>query len=223
MSRRPSVVLLVVAIAAGLGLLASRQTGFWPTSAPPAPSKPPALQALTLLPQPRAIPDFSLQQSDGTALDRADLAGHWTLVFLGFTHCPDICPTTLAQLAQAQKAWESIPTATRPRLLFVSVDPQRDTPQRAGAYASGFHPETLAATGNVAALQAFAGSLSLVFMDVPATTGEHAQHGAQPPSVDHSAALAVLDPQSRMAGVITAPLRPQAIADDLRALALRAP
>ena len=97
-----------------------------------------------------------------------ELKGHWTLVFLGFTHCPDVCPTTLAELAEAQKQWAALPEATRPRVLFVSVDPERDTPDRIGEYAHAFHRDTLAATADVPALESFAKSLSMVFAKVPA-------------------------------------------------------
>jgi len=174
----------------------------------------PQLQAVKLFDQPRALPSFSLQQSDQTQLIPGELKGHWTLVFLGFTHCPDVCPTTLAQLAQAQKQWTSLPDSIRPRVLFVSVDPDRDTPDAIGEYAHAFHRDTLAATADIPALEAFARSLSMVFMKVPAPEGSPAEQY----SVDHSASLAVLDPQGRMAGVIVPPLDPKAIASDLSAL-----
>ena len=174
----------------------------------------PQLQAVKLFDQPRALPSFSLQQSDQTQLIPGELKGHWTLVFLGFTHCPDVCPTTLAQLAQAQKQWTSLPDSIRPRVLFVSVDPDRDTPDAIGEYAHAFHRDTLAATADIPALEAFARSLSMVFMKVTAPEGSPAEQY----SVDHSASLAVLDPQGRMAGVIVPPLDPKAIASDLSAL-----
>ena len=208
MFNRTTTVILVLALAAGLGLWAAQR---WLGDRPPAQ---PALQAVRLFDQPRELPPFSLRQSDGTPLVPGELKGHWTLVFLGFTHCPDVCPTTLAELAQAQKQWEALPDATRPRVLFVSVDPDRDTPDRAGEYAHGFHRDTLAATGDVPSLEAFARSLSMVFMKVPAPAGAPADQY----SVDHSASIAVLDPQARMAGVILPPLQPAAIARDLRTL-----
>lgn len=208
MFNRTTLLVLLVAVAAGLGLLASQR---WFA---PQPAGTPALQAVRLFPQPRTLPAFSLAQSDGTRLVPGELAGHWTLVFLGFTHCPDICPTTLAQLSVAQKAWEPLPEGARPRVLFVSVDPDRDTPDRIGQYAHGFHPDTLAATGDIPSLEAFAKSLSLVFMKVPAADGTPADQY----SVDHSAALAVLDAQGRMAGVVQPPFDPNAIAADLAAL-----
>jgi len=211
MFNRTTLVVLVAALAAALAFWAAQHR-----FAAQAPG--PQLQVVRLFEQPRELPAFSLQQSDGTPLVPGELQGHWTLVFLGFTHCPDVCPTTLARLAQAQKSWASLPEATRPRLLFVSVDPDRDTPDRVGEYAHAFHKDTLAATADIPALEAFARSLSLVFMKVPAPAGAPADQY----SVDHSAALAVLDPQARMAGVIQpsgeAGLDAQAIAADLIAL-----
>jgi protein SCO1/2 len=208
MFNRTTAWILVVALAAGIGLWAGNR---W-FSADKAAL--PQTQVVRLFPQPRALPAYSLQQSDGTRLVPGELQGHWTVVFLGFTHCPDICPTTLAELAQAQKRWESLPDSTRPRVLFVSVDPERDSAILAGEYAHAFHRDTLAATGDVPSLEAFARSLSLVFMKVPPEAGAPADRY----NVDHSATLAVLDPQGRMAGIIQPPLVPQAIAADLSAL-----
>lgn len=208
MFNRATVIVLVIALAGGLGLLASQH--FLGREV----RETPALQTVKLFPQPRPLPGFALRQSDGTQLLPGELHGHWTLVFLGFTHCPDICPTTLAELAQAQKQWAGIPEGMRPRVLFVSVDPERDTPARIGEYAHAFHPDTLAATGDLPALSAFARSLSLVFMKSPADEDAPADQY----SVDHSAAIAVLDPKGHMAGVIQPPLDPAAIAADMTAL-----
>ena len=209
MFNRSVVIVLVVALAAGLGLLAGRQL-----FSPGGVAQAPPLATVRLLPEPRPVPDFALAQADGTALVPADLRGHWTVVFLGFTHCPDVCPTTLAELAIAQRQWTSLPAASRPRVLFVSVDPERDTPEATGTYAHHFHPDTLAATGDLAALEAFATSLGMVFMEAPPPEGAPAGQY----SVDHSSTLVLLDPQGRMAGLLRPPLQPDAIAADLLAL-----
>jgi protein SCO1/2 len=209
MFNRTTAYILIAALAAGLGLWAAQH---W--FKPSLPAAPP-LQVVRLFDHSRALPPFSLQQSDHTQLVPGELKGHWTLVFLGFTHCPDVCPTTLAQLAQAQKVWTRLPDSTRPRVLFVSVDPERDTPDAVGEYAHAFHPDTLAATGTIPALEALARSLSLVFMKVPAPAGAPANQY----SIDHSAALALLDPQARMAGMIPPPVDAKAIAADLLVLA----
>lgn len=207
MFNRTTLIILAVALAAGLGLLAAQRLG-------PTPAASPATRAITLFEQPRELPSFDLQQSDGTRLVPGELHGHWTLVFIGFTFCPDVCPLTLSELAKAQKQWEDLPDAVRPRVLFVSVDPERDTPERIGEYAAAFHRDTLAATADIPALEAFTRSLSLVFMKAPGPEGAPADAY----TIDHSGAIAVLDPQARMAGVLQPPLDPDAIAADLRLL-----
>lgn len=222
MFNRTTLLILMAALAAGLGLWAAQVWFAAPMPAMPAAPPPettvPApgridqarLRSVRLFPQVREVPAFSLQQSDGTALTPDELRGHWTLVFLGFTHCPDVCPTTLSDLAQAQKTWADLPTEARPRVLFVSVDPERDTPAKVGEYASFFHADTLAATAPVPALESFAASLGMVFMKVATAAGDY--------SMDHSNVLVVLDPAGRQAGLIRPPLTPADIAADLRLL-----
>ncbi len=208
---------MIAVLAAGAGLWAA-QGLFESNSEAPRPAPMPAVTSITLLPTPRVLPAFSLQQSDGTALTGEELNGHWSVVFMGFTHCPDVCPTTLAQLSAAQKQWAALPEATRPRVLFVSADPDRDTPKITGDYAHAFNADSLAATASVPALEAFARSLSLVFMKSPGSSGR-----ADDYSIDHSATLIVLDPQARMAGVIVPPFDLKAIAADLTALTKASP
>ena len=163
---------------------------------------------------------FGAPRADATATTPgnrmpADLRGRWTVVFLGFTHCPDVCPTTLAELAHAQKQWEALPEARRPRLLFVSVDPERDTPRATGEYAHYFHPDTWAATAAPQPLAHFAQAMGLVYMKVPLEGGDY--------SMDHSATLVVLDPQARQVGLIGPPLAWKDIAADLERLAAESP
>ena len=215
MSTRVITLIVIAALAAGLGLWVSRRHFAAPS---PATANAPAVTSFTRLPEPRTLPAFALQQSDGTPLTADELKGHWTLVFIGFTFCPDICPTTLAELSGAQKQWASIPEATRPRVLFVSADPERDTPELVGQYAHAFHPDSLAATAPLPQMEAFARSLSLVFMKVPGKSGQ-----ADDYTLDHSAAVVLLDPQARMAGVIQPPFDVKAIAADLQALTKAAP
>ena len=216
MFNRRNLLIVIAALAAGLGLWAA-QLAFGPVAPAPAPAaSAPAvsqdqLKAVRLFPSPRALPAFELQQSDGSTLTGAELAGHWTVVFLGFTHCPDVCPTTLTDLAKAQQAWAGLPEGKRPRVLFVSVDPERDTPAKTGEYASYFHGATLAATAPEPALGDFATSLGLVYAKAPgAAEGDY--------SMDHSAALVLIDPAGRQAGLIRPPFVPADIAADLEVL-----
>jgi len=201
---------MVAALAAGLGLYAA-QRYFGPPAPEQASVRAEQLRSVRPISPARVLPPYRLQLSDGTAATPEALQGHWTVVFLGFTHCPDVCPTTLAELAKAQKTWDALPEAIRPRLLFVSVDPERDTPAKTGEYAHYFHPATLAATADAAALAQFTQALGLVYMKMPMGNGDY--------SMDHSATLVVLDPQGRQAGLIRPPLVWKDIATDLRLLA----
>ncbi len=219
MFNRSTLLILMAALAAGLGLWAA-QVVFGPQRAVAAPVEGPALDPATmktvrLFPQLRAVPDFALQQSDGTALSAKELQGRWTIVFFGFTHCPDVCPTTLSELAQVQEQWVGVDPASRPQVLFVSVDPERDTPEKTGEYAAYFHPDTLAATLPEPALQAFANSLGMVYMKVPTEAGDY--------TMDHSTALVLLDPRGRQAGIIRPPFVPADIAADLIELSKATP
>lgn len=221
MFNRTTLLILMAALAAGLGLWAA-QVVFGPqraaTVATPAegPALDPAsMKAVRLFPQVRTVPDFTLMQSDGTALSARELQGRWTIVFFGFTHCPDVCPTTLSELAQVQKQWAGVDPSLRPQVLFVSVDPERDTPEATGKYAAYFHPDTLAATLPEPALQAFANSLGMVYMKVATEGGDY--------TMDHSTALVLLDPRGRQAGIIRPPFVPADIAADLIALSKATP
>jgi protein SCO1/2 len=184
---------------------------------PPAPAITPVarpMQTVRLIASPRVLPDWRLRLSDGGEASPATLQGRWTLVFLGFTHCPDVCPTTLQTLSMAQKRWDAeLPEAQRPRVLFVSADPERDTPQIVGDYAHYFHSSTLAASPTPEQLAAFTKALGLVYMKVAEPDGSY--------SIDHSATLLLLDPQARQAGLLGPPLDARKIADDLRLLAER--
>lgn len=211
MFNRTTLLILLVALATGAGLMAAEFV--FDRERAPAPAAPP-MKTVRLMSAPRALPDFALRQSDRTQLVPGELRGHWTVVFIGFTFCPDICPTTLAELAQAQNRWATLPESTRPRVLFVSVDPERDTIEKTGEYAHAFHKDTLAATADLPALEAFTKSLSMVFAKIPLSDDA-------PPdqyTIDHSGFLVVLDPQGRMAGLIRPPFQPKAIAEDLAAL-----
>lgn len=214
-AQRSVLYVLVAALAAGLGLVLAQRHFGAPPAAPAVPHEiAVAMKAVRLIDTPRPLPDFRLLSTDGE-LGPAQLRGHWTVVFLGFTHCPDVCPTTLANFAAAQKQWRTLPANARPRLLFVSVDPERDTPEIVAKYARFFSPDTLAATAKEPALGEFARALGLVYDKVPLPDGGY--------SMDHSATLVVLDPQVRFAGLIRPPLDIPAITDDLRRLAGAAP
>ena len=197
--------IILAAFAAGFGLWAGQ---YW-TTKKPTPTVA-ALQTVRMFPEVRQIPDFALQGTDGKVFNKASIDKHWTLVFLGFTHCPDVCPTTLGELSKAQKVWESVPVDTRPRVLFVSVDPERDTPTVLADYAAFFHQDTLTATAPEPALADFVQSLAMVYAKKPLENGDY--------TMDHSATIVVLNPQGNEVGIIRPPFVPEKIAADMLAL-----
>lgn len=197
--------IILAAFAAGFGLWAGQH---WMNKKPSAPVA--AMQTVRMFPEVRQIPDFALQAADGKVLNKASIGKHWTLVFLGFTHCPDVCPTTLGELSKAQKIWESVPMNKRPRVLFVSVDPERDTPKVLADYAAFFHQDTLTATAPEPALADFVQSLAMVYAKKPLENGDY--------TMDHSATIVVLNPQGNEVGIIRPPFAPEKIAADMLAL-----
>lgn len=199
----PYTIILIAAVAAGLGLWLGQSMFSDPSAQPP-------VENMRLLNAPRAIADFSLDTADGKALDNAGLQGHYTLVFLGFTHCPDVCPMTLAELAKAEKLWADLAHPQRPRILFVSVDPERDTPQAIAKYAAYFSPTILTGTSDTDTLNQLAASMSMVFAKTPLDGDNY--------TIDHTSWVAVLNPQAHLVGFIPPPLDPTGIAADMKLL-----
>ena len=203
-------LILVMAIAAGLGLALSQRL-FTPYELPIVAK--PVLASASLINTPRALPAFSLQSASG-ALTAEQLKGSWTVIFIGFTHCPDVCPTTLTDLARAQAIWAASKLPNKPKLLFVSVDPERDNPKLLADYAAFFNKDTLTATAPEAQLSEFTRALGLVYMKVPQ---------ADSYTMDHSSTLVLLNPNAEFAGLIRPPFNPETIASDLLALSKSTP
>ncbi len=174
-------------------------------TAPPAP----ALAAGTWLPTPRAVEPFALVDETGAAATLETLRGQPTLLFFGFTHCPDVCPTTLALVAAARRK----ANVRGLRVVLVSVDPERDTPERLAAYVRAFDADFRALTGSAAEINRLARRLGVAAMRVPLPGGDY--------TIDHSAALLWLDRDARLAAIFTPPLTLESLAADLATLQAR--
>jgi protein SCO1/2 len=172
------------------------------------PAAPPTTERATVLDEPRTLPKFALLDQDGRAFTRADLEGHWTLVFFGFTRCPDVCPTTLATLSRALQQLDDLDAAQRPRVLLISVDPERDTPELLAAYVRFFNPDFHGATGRLPAVSELAAAFGVPFARVATASGDY--------SVDHGAGIFVVDPRARIRAYSSAPHDAAVIARDLR-------
>jgi protein SCO1/2 len=168
----------------------------------------PATENATILPQPRELPPLDLVDQDNRPLPRDFLRNRWTVVFFGFTQCPDVCPTTLATLAQMKKKLTDLPAEQQPRVLLVSVDPERDTAAILKPYVTFFDPSFLAATGTLAATGQAAKAFSVPFAKVPLPDGGY--------TMDHGAGLFVVSPKGALAAYASPPLDATVLARDFR-------
>jgi protein SCO1/2 len=155
------------------------------------------LNGAYILDIPRKIGDIKLIDQDGEPFTSERLEGAWTLVFFGFTHCPDVCPTTMAFLSQLVESLDGT-EAEDTRVVMVSVDPARDTPDVLAQYVPYFNPEFVGVTGEFLDVHRFATSLNTPFRKAPGQ-GENYQ-------VDHSANVVLINPRGDYHGFFRAPL-----------------
>lgn len=172
---------------------------------PDQPSAAIELDSGVVVDPPRALQRFELSDHLKQPFSRDRFKGRWTLVMIGFTHCPDICPTGLSQLAiLRQRLLES---DAELEVLFVSVDPERDTSDVLANYIGFFGDDLTAVSGEQEQLQRLADSLEFAWVKVPLGQDRY--------TVDHSGALALINPQARLVGYFLPPLELDAIEADL--------
>jgi protein SCO1/2 len=147
---------------------------------------------------PRALPAFELTDHHGQAFTLDNFRGKWTLVFFGFTHCPDICPTTMALLSQFMEKLDGLPEQVDTQVVMVTVDPARDNVELLASYVPYFNADFIGVTGEFLDIHRFATSLNTPFRKVPGQ-GENYQ-------VDHSANVVLINPRGDYQGFFKAPL-----------------
>jgi protein SCO1/2 len=153
--------------------------------------------------------DFTLEDPDGRQRTLADFRGKAVVVFFGYTQCPDVCPATLATLAEAMKRLG--PDADRVQVLFITVDPERDTAALLKQYVPAFDPHFLGLRGDAAATARTAKEFRIIYEKVPGPTpGSY--------TMDHSAGSYVFDPQGRLRLFVSNGQGPDVFAHDLREL-----
>jgi len=170
---------------------------------------PVVLRSGTAMLQPRPIGEFELVDQNGQPLTRKAFEGRWSLVFAGFTHCPDVCPTTLATLAKLKTRLHE--RNSELQVLFLSVDPERDTPALLAQYVGHFDPGMIGATGSKEQIDRLCADLGLAYIRNLGTAGEY--------TVDHSAALVLVDPQAQIAAYFQPPFDLDGLVADFAALA----
>jgi protein SCO1/2 len=154
-----------------------------------------------------------LMKDDNVPFSKEDMTGHWTLMFFGYTHCPDICPTTLNTLAQAKKLFHQKSKNKFPRVVFVSVDPARDTTDVLGEYVRYFDSSFIGITGEDKMLQAYTLQLGVVYMRAPPETGSKGNY-----VVDHSSTVLLLNPAGELQAYLQPPHSAESILNSVQAV-----
>jgi len=197
--------LVLALLGLGLGIWAAARV-LQPSDQPPV-----ELSAGTLLTPPKTLQPFRLLDTRGGSFTPDVRADRWTLLSFGYTQCPDICPTTLGVLKAVEQKLRQADAGKGLDIVFVSIDPERDSLEKLREYLAYFSPEFLGATGDHPALSALTEQLGVLYAraEVDSAMGY---------LMDHSAHLVLLDPQVRMYALFGPPFAPEQIAADLKGI-----
>lgn len=153
-----------------------------------------------MLSQPQTIKPFQLTRHDGQPLNVDSFKGKWTMLFFGYTHCPDICPMALSILRGIKlNIDEQYPQQTQDtQFIFVSVDGKRDTPTQLGQYITYYHPEFIGATGTEKQVNVLTRQLNIVYMKMP-----EQEDGSY--IINHSSTILLVAPDGKLVGRFSTP------------------
>lgn len=157
---------------------------------PPKNTKP---EFISMYPQARALPEFSLVDHKGEAFDLNRFKQHWSLLFVGYTFCPDICPTTLAELKGIYPQLQEINSTAPIQVVFLSVDPKRDNTARLNEYIQFFHPDFTAVSGNHDQLFPLVRAMGMMYSISESTDNPNYL-------VDHSSSVILINPLAQVIG-----------------------
>jgi len=201
-------VTLAAGLAIGAGIAASLAWRHAATS-----SRPPAIGGY-VLPEPRPLGSFELVDEHGARFAPESFAGSWSFLYFGYTYCPDVCPLALVELGEVKKKLAERTPGAATRFYFVSVDPQRDTPERLQEYVAYFDPELRGLTGDAAQIAVLANAVGAVYFVPP---GQDEKRYL----VSHSSNIVLLDPSGGLRAVFTSPHVADQVAGDFAAIFAR--
>lgn len=165
-----------------------------------------------LWPNPPEVANFSLTAQDGKAFSRSDFLDKWSFVFFGFTQCPDVCPTTMQTLKHTKALLATDPSFNNlGQIVFVSVDPERDTLAILNQYLNYFDEDFIGITGAKDKLTDLTKPLGILFAKID--DGSDNSY-----TMDHSASILLIDPQGRVLGLFSMPHDPQQLSDAFKAI-----
>jgi protein SCO1/2 len=159
--------------------------------------------------QARLLPEFELIDHNNKPLNRKRMSGDWSLMFFGYTHCPDVCPTSLQMMSDMMAAIDDPDVSDSVNIYFVSVDPERDTSELLASYVTYFNTEFIGATAAMDKLRPLTAAIGISH-----SIGEQTE-GNPTYDVEHSSAIVLVNPKAEFAGVFGAPHDALAIARDM--------
>lgn len=201
------IFIAIAVLAIGFGIFVQG----WHSDSPD--SNPPTLETTFILPAPKAIKEVNFSSYTGQEFSTEQLKGQWSILFFGFTNCPDVCPSTLRILKDVKEQVSQAGFWNGYQVIMVSVDPERDTPEKLANYVPFFDTEFIGITGDIATTKAFAKNVGTLFIK------QASENSDEWYDVDHSASLVLINPQGQWAGAITAPHNADQISRDLVAFA----
>ena len=155
------------------------------------------------------LPDFLLFDHDFKPIRNSNLKGHWTLFFFGYLNCPDVCPTTLQTLATSVELLKNEQNAKNIQVIFVSVDPWRDTPEKLKQYVQYFNSDFIGASADTPQLNILTNFFKVIYYN------NRTDNSSKEYDVAHSDQLLLVNPDGEYSGYFKAPLNSQLIAEDL--------
>lgn len=170
------------------------------------------LQNGTAFPIPREVKPFELQNAkDGTPFTKAQLQGHWSMMFFGFTHCAMLCPTTLTTLNKFYGNLEAANFKEMPQVYFVSIDPERDSLKRIDSYVTSFNKNFKGATASEEVLDKITNEFNILFSKNNPNKDEDYQ-------IDHSGTVLLFNPEGNLAGLFSPPIDAKTLTEDYQAI-----
>jgi protein SCO1/2 len=165
----------------------------------------------TYLPQTMSLTPFSLSSTSGKTFTNADLKGHWTFMFFGFTNCGMVCPTTMSELNKMYKVLQGqLPQDKLPQVMMVSVDPDRDTVARMKDYVTAFNPNFIGARAEIAQINDLEKQLHLVAVKMQSGEGKDQY------TINHSAEIMVFNPHGELQAFLSYPHMSDEMVEDYK-------
>jgi protein SCO1 len=199
----------ILVIVAGIALIGGLFTGFFTENKQA--QNPPEIHG-TLLPSGKPVTAFQLVNQNNLPFSEQNLRDNWSLIFIGYTHCPDVCPTTLTTLQQSTELMQAVAMSV-PKVIFISIDPARDTPDVLAQYVSYFNKDFIGLTGSETELKNVSKQLAAYYNKAAGASGDINNNDYL---MDHSTALVLINPKAEIQAFLVAPHIPEQIIESVK-------